>query len=105
MKQRRSFRIRIALLLSGLAGLGMMVAVVCVLALAVRLPWLVFESPLRPFADVPAALLVLVMLLGVGLTWACQALVRRRLVGSSSMRGRMPSSRRCTMVFRLSVSG
>lgn len=85
MKQRRSFRIRIALLLSGLAGLGMMVAVVCVLALAVRLPWLVFESPLRPFADVPAALLVLVMLLGVGLTWACQALVRRRL-GIVSMR-------------------
>ncbi len=85
MKQKRSFRIRLALLLSGLAGLGMMVAVVCVLALAVRLPWLVFDSPLWPFTDVPAELLVLVMLLGVGLTWGCQLLVRRWL-GIVSMR-------------------
>jgi len=92
MKQTRSFRIRFALLLSGLAGLGMMVAVVCVLALAVRLPWPLFDSPLRPFADVPAELLVLVMLLGVGLTWGCQGLVRRWL-GIVSMRDALIGAR------------
>jgi hypothetical protein len=85
MKQKRSFRIRLALLLSGLAGLGMMVAVVCVLALAVRLPWPLFDSPLLLFAYVPAELLVLVMFLGFGLTWGCQLLVRHWL-GIVSMR-------------------
>lgn len=92
MKQKRSFRIRFALLLSGLAGLGMMVAVVCVLALAVRLPWPLFDSPLRPFADVPAELLVLVMCLGFGLTWGCQVLVRRWL-GIVSMRDALTGDR------------
>jgi len=82
---KRRVRAMVALLLWGLAGLAMMVAAVSVLALAVRLPWPLFDSSTQFFSNMPSKSLVLLFLAECGLVWGCQVLVRRGL-GIESIR-------------------